>query len=254
MLIIRDSQLAPFEKIALRQFEDDMLAHVQAYFAAHLHMTGAEGIRKTIRLAGAQAGPYGAASRRNVCLYLNTMLILGSHFDTDPQYPWAPAILQDTSAPPNRRMDRLADTAADVLEAINGTGHIRLIRVLKELTGNAAAVHSRLKELPAAERLSFFAGFFPARYDTVGPAALEQWAQSGSTAAAAYGFRTEGEINVYLLFAFLLGSGFDRDPQFPWAATVLQQRAPKAEALFDAGVRALTIFLSPQNQQPDVPE
>lgn len=54
---------------------------------------GDEQMLKAVRFGITQARNHGFTFRGPVQLYLELMLLFGSYFDTDPQYPWAAAIL-----------------------------------------------------------------------------------------------------------------------------------------------------------------
>lgn len=62
---------------------------------------------------------------------------------------------------------------------------------------------------------------FPRRCETVGPENLHPIVQIGRKCAAHYQCFGEQGIVVYLHLMFILGSGFDSDPQLPWAAEIL---------------------------------
>ena len=69
------------------------------------------------------------------------------------------------------------------------------------------------------------------------------------TAAGSFGIRGEGNAWTYVLFAFLGGSGFARDPLYPWAITVLNDRnlegREKSVALYQRGVQVIRAFMNP---------
>lgn len=56
------------------------------------------------------------------------------------------------------------------------------------------------------------------------------------TRAKAYGFTNRGSIRLFIEMIFLFGSGFDTDPQYPWAATILadsSEQMYRAERLYE---------------------
>lgn len=53
--------------------------------------------------------------------------------------------------------------------------------------------------------------------------------------AGEYGFTLRGPIRLYIEMTFLYGSGFDSDPQYPWAARILntqEEQMWRAESLY----------------------
>ena len=93
MLVIRPEQMEVFKEAALRSFESEMVAHLAEFSPPLFKAIGEEQMRKAIQFGIDRAGSYGFDFRGPVRLYLELMLLFGSHFDTDPQYPWAAAIL-----------------------------------------------------------------------------------------------------------------------------------------------------------------
>ncbi|HEY6345529.1 MAG TPA: hypothetical protein VIY49_28865 [Bryobacteraceae bacterium] len=93
MLTIRPEQLAVFSQLEVRKFEQWMLAHLWRFFPRECRAAGDGQVRKTIRYGIERAGGYGVASKRDVCKYIDLMIVFGKNFDTDPRYPWAAQIL-----------------------------------------------------------------------------------------------------------------------------------------------------------------
>lgn len=58
--------------------------------------------------------------------------------------------------------------------------------------------------------------------------------------AGEYGFTLRGPIRLYIEMMFLYGSGFDSDPQYPWAARILrsqEEQMQRAESLYQEILR-----------------
>jgi hypothetical protein len=65
---------------------------------------------------------------------------------------------------------------------------------------------------------------FPKQSEAMGDAAVREVVRRGREKAATYGFAGERSIRLYLQLMLTLGSGFDEDPQLPWAAEVLRKQ------------------------------
>jgi hypothetical protein len=94
-MIIRREQMQALGQAALRAFEDEMVVHLADFSPPLFRAVKEDQLRIAIRLGIARAGEYGITFRGPIRLYLELMLLFGSHFDTDPQYPWATEILKD---------------------------------------------------------------------------------------------------------------------------------------------------------------
>jgi hypothetical protein len=64
-------------------------------------------------------------------------------------------------------------------------------------------------------------GFAPKHLEWPGETAVRRTIDLGIERAFAYGLTGETAIFFYLELMFVLGSGFDRDPMFPWAGEIL---------------------------------
>jgi len=79
-------------------------------------------------------------------------------------------------------------------------------------TARAAFESEMLKHLPA---------FYPKHSEALGEKGLRQVVSLGLQHAKKYGLTSRGPVRTYLECMFLLGSQFDRDPQYPWATDIL---------------------------------
>lgn len=88
--------------------------------------------------------------------------------------------------------------------------------------------------------IKHMAEFAPKHSEVIGPEGLERVIQVGFTTANRYGFTDRPSIWLYLELMFWLGSEFDTDPQYPWAAKILTDKASslssRTERLYDIAI------------------
>ena len=226
MLVIRETQMAAFEQAAIHNFENRMIEHLEKFFPKHCQLLGTEQVRKVIRLGLKQGERYDFVSERNVHLYVGLMFMLGSHFDQDPQLPWAANILADENITnPNTRADRLYDRAMAFLNQAVGKDNQYLERALLNARKLPVSTLSRSgddRQISFGDyMLKLLYALFPEKYEAVGDPNTRQLIRQGYQTARGYYLTGEQGIAVYVSLMFMLGSGFDSDPQYPWAATVL---------------------------------
>lgn len=94
----------------VRKFEEWMLAHLKKFFPARSHAAGESRIREIIHSGIERAAAYEINSKRNVCKYIDLMVLFGRHFDTDKRFPWAKEILARTT-PSVTKMRSLQEAA-----------------------------------------------------------------------------------------------------------------------------------------------
>lgn len=250
MLVIQNKQLQVFKDLALKKFEDEMVDHVQEFFPNHFMMMQESGVRNTIRYGYVRAKSYGFTTKRNVCLYLNTMLLLGSNFDYDPQYPWAYTMLNDEIIQhPVIRIDKLANHTLELVSQISGAHHTYLNRALLNLHNNADKLFEKLISSDLASTHEHLRMLFPRKCEVIGERNLQRMISYNTNQARYYGFTHEPNILMYTVFTFIMGSGFDSDPQFSWAGGILSDSAirdqdNKVRLLYQKVISNLRSFIS----------
>ena len=251
---MRDAQMATFEQAAIHNFENRLLEHLEEFFPRHCEILGEEQVRKVIRLGIEQAEKYGLVSERDLHLYVGLMFMLGSHFDQDPQLPWAAKILTDENIIyPNHRADQLHNRAMAFLNEAAGKDSQYLDRALRKARQLPVSTLSRTgenKQLSFGDyMLQLLDALFPEKYKAVGDDTIRQLIRQGYQCAKSYNLTSEFGIATYIGLMFMLGSGFDRDPQYPWADTVLSDAAltestKKGELLYKGAMAHLEKWLA----------
>jgi hypothetical protein len=92
-LTIRTAQFGVFSELEVRKFEDWMAGHLKRFFSAKCDALGEACIVETIRYGIKRASRHGFRTRRDVCKYIDLMMVLGRDFDTHERTRWAAGIL-----------------------------------------------------------------------------------------------------------------------------------------------------------------
>ncbi len=227
MLKIRPEQMEELSKVTLKAFEDDMVEHIKEFFPKYYEIMGEPTIRNVIQYGVDRAEEYEFTSQRDVCLYINLMFFLGSDFDVDPQLRWVEAILRDeTITDPATRIDTLYDTATEYLDEVAGVNN-----------GNLRRAILNIREIPIQDfsdsatgnierkKIAMLRKVWPHKYEKIGEAVMARLILHGIESAGRYDITTERGIGIFIGLMFMLGSGFDTDPQFPWAAEILSDES-----------------------------
>ena len=249
MLVIREEQMSVLAQAVARNFENRLLEHLQEFFPRQGQILGVEQSRALIRLGIAQAEKYGFETERDVYLYVGLMCMLGSYFDQDPQLPWAAKILTDENIVyPNDRADQLYHRAMVFLNEAAGKENQYLeiaLRKMREFPVSALTRTGENRDLSFGDyALKSLYALFPEKYEAVGDSAIRQMIRQGYQSARGYGLTGEAGIATYIGLMFMLGSGFDRDPRYPWAEAiltdaVLSDPVRKGEALYQSAMAYL---------------
>lgn len=245
MLMIREEQMAVFEQAVVKNFASRVYEHLQKFFSEHCQSLGADQVRKVIRLGLKRAEHYQLISERDVYLYVSLMFLLGSYFDEDPQLPWVAELLKDQAPETaNTRMAPVYDQAMTLLDSMVGPENEYLRQTLGML--QQSQIFESLPEAPSFGHrlLLLLQALAPQKYQVLGDNILRDLVRHGYGTAKQHGLTTERDAMIYLSLAFLLGSGFDHDPLYPWVAEVLANLekidpAQKGKALYAAARKHL---------------
>jgi hypothetical protein len=93
MLTIRQAQFAAFSQAELRKFENWMVAHLRKFFPDQCTALEEAKLIETIQYGIRRAATYEIKIKRDVCKYIDLMIILGRDFDSDGRYLWLSQIL-----------------------------------------------------------------------------------------------------------------------------------------------------------------
>jgi hypothetical protein len=223
-MIIRKEQVEAFRTAAMRAFENEMVAHLAEFSPPLFKAIKEDQMRVAIRFGIARAAEYGITFQGPVRLYLELMLLFGSHFDSDPQYPWAAEILTDET-PQMPRAQRLFEKTQDYRKNIGGPRDDYTLAALRRISAMARQPPPVPPAHLAPAMLQEMARVYPQKSAYVGEAALRQLIESGMTAARSYGFSTPRALVLPVVLMFAFGHGCCDDPLYPWIARTLRDEA-----------------------------
>jgi hypothetical protein len=241
-LQIRQGQQQAFEQAARKKFEDEMVVHLRQLAPQHCNAVGEAGLRQLVRTGMERAAKNGLTNRGPVRFYLDLMIMLGSDFDTDPQYPWTAALLKDSTTPDQMvRAERLHEKVMDYSAKVFGQDYVQE----KAAVRRAGAV--QYEELPLSGAGSvrgiatYLERIFPEKVRYLGASPISGLASRARVLSEQHRLVPERGPVVLAGLMFAFGHGVTTDPQFPWVASTLvkdiQDPAARTERLFR---RALT--------------
>jgi hypothetical protein len=222
-MIIRQNQIQSFQKAALQNFEDQMVAHTSEFAPRHALILGEAGLREVVQLGMLRARTHGFTLRGPVRLYIELILLLGAEFDSDPQYPWARAAIdQRDTQNQMARASLLYERTMEYLVKVGGPNNEYARGAFRRL--QATGLEGLVGEGPTIET-SLLRGMhkaYPQKCEYVGKPALEEIIRHGTAIAKKYGASSDIETALFVAMMFAMGHGFDSDPQHPWVAKALR--------------------------------
>lgn len=234
MLVIRKEQWDALGAAAKRAFEDEMVVHLSGFSPPLFKAVGEDQMRRVIRLGMLRAADHSLRNRGPVRFYLEMMLLFGSYFDTDPQYPWAKELLGDRDrADEMYRAERLYEKTMEYRHAVGGKEDVYTLRALRVMARIAEG------ELPSSGRDVIaimqrrIAMIYPEKAEFVGATAMEALIREGAAAAQSCGFPSERAQTLMVVLMLAFGHGCTDDPLYPWIGQTLRDPAignPEARA------------------------
>ncbi|MCJ7602700.1 MAG: hypothetical protein MUO63_14525 [Desulfobulbaceae bacterium] len=225
MLIIRKEQMDIFRTATGGVFEDHLVEHLKRFTPYHSQELGEEGLRRVIRYGMERADNYGFTMRGPSRFYVETMFILGSDFDTDPQYPWAFEVLADQKMRDEvKRADALHSRLMDFIGAAATPEMIHRSMV---------ATRAFLDEVPSDWGVDFKGAMLglartvhPEKFDYVGEAQMRVLIEDSEHLGGHFDMGDGAGISLLFCLAYAFGHHYGFDPQFPLISDKIGRTAP----------------------------
>jgi hypothetical protein len=158
-------------------------------------------------------------------LYLELMLVFGSHFVTDPQYAWAGEILSDREPAQMLRAEKIYDKARDYRAKVVGPGDEYALRALRNVSalanGALPLTTSNFKE----GMLQELSRVYPEKADYIGRDAMNAVIDKGDQVARDFGFSTVRSVALPIVLMFAFGHGCFEDLLYPWIGKTIKDES-----------------------------
>lgn len=227
MLIIRKEQIEVFEKASAPHFAIRAAKQLTEKFPVECDALGKDKLKTVVQRGIERAAAHGFETQNGASLFLDCLFGFGWGFDTDPQLPWAAAVLADEELKDEKsKAAKLAAEAGAYRDQVFGPeGQLRLEAgkrfAAEPVEGFPTGVWF---ESALRERLQ---KVWPEKYITLDEQVVEKLIQLSASVASAHqlppgsgGFAAAGLM-------FLLGSGFADDPIQARAAGLLRSKDEK---------------------------
>lgn len=222
MWTFREHQIEAFRQHQLQTFEDEMVDHLQKFAPRHWKVMGEQDGRRVIRLGIERARNYGFNNRGPVCYYIELMFMFGSYYDSDPQYPWASAVLNNSLLDQMARAEHLFASMNQYLRQVTGPDHQYLTLAMQRLTRYRSSDFVRSGLDLEDSLLENLAIIYPQKHEYLGETVLRSLIKRGYELAAKHGVATQGGIVLMVVLTLAVGHRFPEDPLHTWIGRRLQ--------------------------------
>jgi len=225
MWTIRPAQVQELRRSALADFEDAMVKHLHGFNPGLAKALGDDGLRVVIRFGIDRARTHRWTRRCCVQFFIELVTILGAEFDTDPQYPWAAAILADASIDDQtERADELHARVMQYWETAIGDGGAIARAALQRLRQiRPESIDEVSPNDPGFQKsmLDRLRSVYPEKLAAIGVPAATELIRRAQVEARVQSVTSDAGLAVLIGLMFTLGHGVTRDPHMPWVASTL---------------------------------
>jgi hypothetical protein len=226
-MIIRKTQIAAFERVAIENYVVELAEHCRQYSPYLCRTLREEELNAAIREGIDRAEDQGFTQRGPVRLYVDLMIVLGSGFDSDPQYPWAGEILRTREGSQMERAEALHTRTVAYLGKVDGPSNAYTLKALADLAACCRSGMTFQPETAQQDTLRLMKEIHPRKVEETGEDALRLLISDGTIRGQTqYGFRDARSLVLMTVLMFAFGHHFDRDPLLPWISRTLARIDP----------------------------
>ena len=256
-MIIRKKQIEALEEAAVDNFVSEMAKHCEDFSPQLTKTLKDEQLKDAVRFGIGKAEKYGFTQRGPVRFFIDLMIVFGSGFDTDPQYPWiaeilnssdeteteaevenetedensveqiaTPAVQTEDENEPSQieRSEQLFEETAEYLKKVDGEENEHTLKSLQELSNRLEQGLTFRKESFDADMLKLMKEIHPRKYEATDEDALRQLVRnSRHKGLKDFEFRKPRSVALVVVLGFAFGHEFDQDPFLPWISRTLNK-------------------------------
>lgn len=225
-MIIREAQIKALEAAAARNFGGELAEHCKE-FSPHLTKTLDEKqLKAAVETGIERAATHKLDLRGPVRFYVDLMIVFGSGFDSDPQYPWiAEAFAKDEELDQMSRMEAIHESSQDYLGYVDGPDNVHTLKALGDLSVRMRSGIKFPERHLGTFTLDLFKEIHPRKFDRTGEDALKTlWAESTELGREKYQFNTPRSLALMAVLGFAFGHHFHSDPFLPWIKRTLDEK------------------------------
>jgi len=223
MIVIRQEQVDAFKSASQATFERKLLRGLPEHFPKCEEMYSEDARMAMVRLGVERAKTHGLEAEPDIQRYLWLMLLFGSHWERDPQIPWAAAALAPADGvTPSERIARLWTQAQAWRQRVMGPNDSLHASALGSLEGKTVEDLCKNSSRSQRDLLIQLAAVYPRKFTEVGEQPLYELTRLAVEACKPFGLMDRWAVVLMAQLMLLFGAGLVADPLHPWAAEALR--------------------------------
>jgi hypothetical protein len=225
-MIIREAQKKAFEEAAAGNFVIELSQHCKE-FSPHLTKTlDDDQLNRAVAEGVERAEKHELNWRGPVRFYVDLMIVFGSGFDSDPQYPWISEILGKVEELHQmERMEAIHERSQEYLTSVDGPDNVHTLKALEDLSARMRSGIVFPDQHVGTFTLDLFKQVHPRKYERTGKDALKTlWDESAELGRERFQFKEPRSLALMAIMAFAFGHQFHSDPFLPWISRTLEEK------------------------------
>ena len=213
------------------KLRENVLNHLWKRYPQHCVILTDPRTRRAIDVGIDRAASHGFHAAAQVRAFVALMVMLGSHFDEDPQLPWAGEHLRrGENASRAEVMAGLLAETKERLEPVIGRNGEYYRRSLAWVEARSFDLLVMTYDDTDDGLRTLLRRLHGRKYEVLGEETVATLIGEARTSARENGLTTRAGVIVYLTLMFLLGSAVARDPFHPWVNATLAAEAERHPA------------------------
>ena len=239
MFTIRNAQLAVLLRLPFDEFVERRISHLHDFYPQECEALGPAQLKLVVEAAIDRAKHRGYQTEQDIARYLSLAMLLGSHFDSDPQLDWAH---HDSSSKPEAHLAAVWHSTMSYLDRCAGPSNEYLVRAMLRLRRldfvTLASIDPDATKSTLEEIAQWLAALYPEKAQEQGPKATLVVVDQSVGEASSYRLTSLRGISLVAAAKFMLGAGCFHDPLFPWLQSFARDEA-EPESTRDASLYQL---------------
>ena len=218
MFALNQQNIEAFENHALLNYIDELVEHCHE-FAHNLAVAlGEKRLKTALQFGVNKADAQGFNQRGTTRFYIDMMILFGSGFDNDPQFPWAKGTLQGV-ADQTEKADALHVHSTKYFDEVYGKDNqhrLAAMAKLEKLTLDNFKINAKTF---SSDMLTLMEEVYPQKFKATGEEQLRELIRAGiKKGQNEYGLTQPNYIGLMVVMMFMLGHQYDANPFHPWVS------------------------------------
>jgi len=209
MLQLRKEQMQAFAAAAEERFAVELVDHLFHFSPFHARQLGTDVVGSIVRYGIEKAKAYGFTQKGPIRFYLELMFLLGSAFDSDPQFLWlsGPLFLDQSPLTEISRAQQAFHATTRYLDEVAGAENCLVYQSLLRVRSHGFLVHSPHAAPTTPQLLNELGIISPEKAKFLGEDCLAALIQRSQSEVVRIGSNRASDYALLTLLMYGLGHG-----------------------------------------------